>query len=76
MEGPQINQDEGHRLAEILASMILSTMEWEDNQAAGMVDKKSVHQNRLTGAVEALNYTSLETSTGDIDDSSQKKCHR
>ncbi len=76
MEGPQINQDEGHRLAEILASMILSTMEWEDEHAAERVDEQSVGENGLTDVDEALNYTSLETSTGDRDDSSQKKCHR
>ena len=71
MEAPQINQDQGHRLVEVLASMILSAMEWEDEHAAERVDEQSVRQNGLTDVDEALNYTSLETSTGDIDDSSQ-----
>ncbi len=56
--------------------MILSTMEWEDEHAAERVDEQSVGENGLTDVDEALNYTSLETSTGDRDDSSQKKCHR
>ena len=68
MDGPLINQGAGRRLVEILASMVLSALAWEDEQREGRSGKKEVRPDRLTGKTEPIHYTSVETTAGDGDD--------
>ena len=75
MDRPPINQGAGHRLVEILASMVLSALAWEDEQIAGRSSEEGVHLDRLTGMAEPIHYTFVETTAGDGDDNSEEKCH-